>query len=163
MQFGITLMGLGSLNAEQIATRDRIVAQIESAGGECTSYSTWADTYQRLSKKDKDAQTLAAAAELSNFFGNRYLACMAAKGQQGVTPAPITPTTVVAPTTIFDAIANTLLPQNAPTVTATGVPVVQSNTGKYLFYGGIALVAIVGGIWLYKRRQRPQAQTGGQK
>ncbi len=91
---GMGSLGMGALTAEQIATRNKITASI-AASGNGAQYKTWAETYTRLSKKDKDKQTLAAAKELASYFNQKYASYLASR-------TPVTPVTPVPPTPIPD-------------------------------------------------------------
>jgi hypothetical protein len=80
--------GLGALTAAQIAQRDQITASV-AASGNGSQYKTWADTYARLSKKDKDKKTLASAKELASFYSQKYAAYLASKTTTSVPVVPI--------------------------------------------------------------------------
>jgi len=81
---------LDALTAAKIAQRDQIMASI-AASGDGSQYKTWADTYTRLSKKDKDKKTLRDARELSAFYSQQYATYLASKA----VPVPVVPVPVV--------------------------------------------------------------------
>jgi hypothetical protein len=114
--------GLGALGIDAAAQSrtDKIVQGIVAKGDNCNDYLKWADTYTRLSNKDKKKSTLEGARELAALYQQKYSECVEKKATAAVqlaTGAVMVPTPVTIPAT-----------QNVPQQYA--VPQTQVSTGS---------------------------------